>query len=76
MPETPAADMRDLTEDERHAIRSLQRLAAHWPPTLMLFSWSGSLVVVPSDGSFADAADPESLVIDTIAGIPNDGGDP
>lgn len=58
-----------LTVEEQKAIKSLQRLAKKWPKSITLFSWSGSLVVFKEvDGKLG--------VVDTIRGIPNDGGDP
>jgi hypothetical protein len=66
----------DLTSEERNAIAALERLAKRWPPSLKLFSWSGLLCVVPNGVSLSDSDDPDGLVITTIAGIPNDGGDP
>ena len=63
-----------LAADERRAIASLQRLAKRWPQTLMLFSWSGMLCVMPN--GFDREDDPDGAVIATIQGIPNDGGDP
>lgn len=68
--------MRDLTDEEQRAIDSLKRLAKRWPQTLKLYSWSGSLVVVSNDASLLDSYDPNDLILDTIDGIPNDGGDP
>lgn len=62
---------RALTDREAKAIAALQRLAKHWPKTLKLFSWSGTLMVMDADlptGAGAELA--------TIYGIPNDGGDP
>lgn len=64
----------DLTEEERQAIAALERLAKRWPPSLKLFSWSGSLCVIRSDASLLD--NPDAKVITYIEGIPNDGGDP
>lgn len=64
---------RDLTEDERRAIRGLKRLAKTWPKSLKLFSWSGSLVIFCADDDLSDA---NSSMLDHIDGIPNDGGDP
>jgi hypothetical protein len=62
------------------AVRALQRIAKRWPEGIGLFSWSGTLCVVRLDdaedgggwphGHFSDN------VIETITGIPNDGGDP
>jgi hypothetical protein len=65
----------DLTDEERRAIASLERLAKRWPQSLMLFSWSGTLCVMRNESPL-DSADPNDLVITTIEGIPNDGGDP
>jgi len=62
---------RDLTPDEARAIRSLKRLARSWPQSLKLFSWSGTLVVMDNDMPACSDAE-----LDTITGIPNDGGDP
>ncbi len=62
---------RDLTDDEVKAIRSLKRLARTWPKSLKLFSWSGSLVIMDADMPAGNSA-----ILDHIAGIPNDGGDP
>lgn len=56
-----------LSSAEEEAIKTLEKLAKKWPKTLMLFSWSGSLVVVRQRGG---------EVLATIRGIPNDGGDP
>ncbi len=62
---------RELEPQEVAAIRKMKRLAARWPQTLKLFSWSGSLVVM-------DAAMPpgEAAIFTGIPNIPNDGGDP
>ncbi len=64
----------ELTDEERKAIASLERLAKRWPQSLKLFSWSGSLCVMRADVSLLD--NPEAAVITYIEGIPNDGGDP
>lgn len=56
-----------LSDTEEAAIKALEKLAKTWPKTLMLFSWSGSLVVVRSRGG---------EVLASILRIPNDGGDP
>ncbi len=63
---------------EAKAIRALKRLAKTWPQSLLLFSASGTLCVMPNEGAEEGGnelgRDP-SRVIETIAGIPNDGGD-
>jgi len=64
----------DLSPEEQAAIRALERLAKRWPPSLKLFSWSGTLCVIRADASLLD--NPDAQVITTIEGIPNDGGDP
>lgn len=65
------------TPEEEKLIDSLKRLAKKWAKDgkdLILFSWSGNLVVAKisadTTGRFEDA------VIESIFGIPNDGGDP
>jgi hypothetical protein len=65
-----------LTDEERRVIASLERLAKRWPPTLTLFSWSGTLCVVRSEADLLDGGNPGDAVITTIEGIPNGGGDP
>ena len=64
-----------LTDEERRAIASLERLAKRWPQSLMLFSWSGTLCVVRSE-ALLHGDDPNAAVVTTITGIPNGGGDP
>ena len=64
----------DLTKEERNAIAALERLAKRWPPSLMLFSWAGTLCVMPAGR--LPGPDPEGAILATIQGIPNDGGDP
>lgn len=59
-----------ITLEEQKAIASLERLAKKWPKTLQLFSWSGSLTILKKDNNMKWAS------ITTVAGIPNDGGDP
>lgn len=69
---------RDLTDEERKAVKSLERLAKKWPDTLMLFSWSGTLhVMLAEDVERAYMADRgyDDASITTID-IRNDGGDP
>lgn len=76
--QTPDA-VRELTTEERNAIRSLQRLAKRWPPSLWLFSGAGSLCVMLTgeDGkkmmTAGDGIDPDYSV--ATINIPNDGGD-
>ena len=59
-----------ITTREQKAIKSLERVAKNWPKSLQLFSWSGTLVVFKKleNGLWAQ--------VDSIPGIPNDGGDP
>lgn len=60
-----------LTEEERRAIATLKRLAEHWPKTLRLFSWSGTLCVLKGgEGRTYADADVEHIAIS------NGGGDP
>lgn len=66
-----------VTDEERAAIRSLQRLARRWPQSLMIASMGGALVVVPTDDherENGDGVDPDKVLAD-INGIPNTGGD-
>ncbi|MCW2756998.1 MAG: hypothetical protein JWO46_744 [Nocardioidaceae bacterium] len=62
------------TPAEEKAIKALQRLADKWPKTLLLFSASGSLHVMPSADYRDDLFDGDRTV--WIDGISNDGGDP
>lgn len=70
--------MMRLTETEKKAIKDLEALAARWPESLLLFSWSGSLTVIKNRSS--DYQDYKKMMEDqtvaTIYGIPNDGGCP
>lgn len=71
--------MTELAAEERKAIASLERLASRWPPSLMLASMGGRLVVVPTADHMSpqpdsDGMDPDK-VLAWISGIPNDGGD-
>lgn len=71
--------MKPITPQEQRAIVSLKRLAKHWPQSLMLFSWSGTLCVIKLNedgGSPLHGVDPNSAIVETIHGIRNDGGDP
>jgi hypothetical protein len=63
----------ELTAEEERAIRSLERLAKKWPPSLMLFGVSGSLLVrrVPGDGKGGG----KRYTVTEIIGIQCDGGD-
>lgn len=40
----------DLTDEEERALRSLERLAKHWPRTLSLFGASGWLSIRKGGG--------------------------
>jgi hypothetical protein len=63
--------VRELTEDEERAIRSLKRLSRKWPASLKLFAWNGSLCVMEN---YVEPG--HDAVLDYVAGIPCDGGDP
>lgn len=63
---------KSLTKREKAAIKALDRLAKRWPDSLALLSWSGSLVVVPTD----EMDEPREKRCIPISGITNDGGDP
>jgi|GEM_PF-987622 len=71
---------RDLTKEEKSAIRRLNSLAKVWPDSLWLFSANGSLCVMGKDDKNNkvflpnDCAD-EEYIIEIISGIENDGGD-
>lgn len=68
----------NITEEERKAIASLQRLAKRWPRSLRLVSMGGELSVVHSNDErfFSDdTAERQEAVIGDIRGIPNTGGD-
>lgn len=67
---------RDLSKSEQRAIYRLTDLAKEWPQSLAIFSNSGSLEVhvKPELGSGIDPYTDKTLV-ETIAGISNDGGD-
>jgi hypothetical protein len=70
-----------LNAKEKAAIAALRRLESKWPDTLMIYAGTGSISVVKlrEDGSVPMSGDgyldPKS-VVETITGIPNDGGDP
>jgi len=67
-----------LTDEERKAIATLQRLAKRWPRTLMLLSYDSSLSVIHTADldAIADGTDlaRQDLILADIDGIPNDGG--
>lgn len=63
-----------LTDEDRKAIASLQRLAKSWPKGLTLLSDAGSLLVVPTSDRIAGEYVEERSV--SIHGISNDGGAP
>lgn len=58
-----------LTTEEQSVIKSLHKLSRKWPKSLSLFSHSGTLCVCRCEDGI-------QYVVDTIDGIPNDGGDP
>ena len=67
-----------LSDAERKAIMSLHRLAKRWPKTLTLVSMGGTLHVIRTgDSRFGAERNVEraEAVIQTIDGIPSDGGD-
>lgn len=71
-------EQRDLTPEEKRAIRALQRLAKTWPKSLWLFSGSGTLWVMKYDehGSrVLDGTGADSKYIVDKVNIDNDGGD-
>lgn len=73
-----ADEQEPLTEEERKAIESLNRLARRWPRSLTLASMGGSLVVVRSDDrAFSDGEGPgrSEGVLWSSTAIPNTGGD-
>jgi len=68
-----------LSAAEVKAIRLLKRAARAWPPTLWLFSASGSLIVMRTGINGEHVVTPDGTVdhrytVDAI-NIPNDGGD-
>jgi hypothetical protein len=81
---TPVPDAEDenyaaLTDEERRAVASLQRLAKRWPQSLKLISMEGSLGVIrTADPRWVDDTKPsferQAAIIADIDGIPNDGG--
>lgn len=64
-----------LTEEQ--AIEALQNLAAKWPKSLGLFSWSGVLTVIRlKNGQWPQMGQYHDNIVTHIGGIQNDGGDP
>jgi len=72
--------MIEPTKREKECIDALKKLARKWPKTIWLFSGSGTLCVmrtgengeqITTSGGGMD----QDFVLDTIRGIPNDGGD-
>lgn len=69
----------DITNEERAALRKLEKLVKDWPRTLGLFSNSGHLMVLKLDKS-ADFPTPgifeyeRRCVMNIGRKIPNDGG--
>lgn len=67
-----------LTDDERKAIRAMNRLAKTWPKSLWLFSASGTLTIMRKDATGTRAGDgdgvDQAFAVDTVD-IQNDGGD-
>jgi len=73
-----AANGNLITEEELRAIQALHQLAGRWPQTLTLASMGGVLHVIHTDDErFHDPLRHvrAEAVLDTIQGIPNDGGD-
>lgn len=70
--------MPELTDKERQAIASLERLAKDWPQSLMLLSRDSTLDVIRvSDyhGMFDLSREERAgIVLAQVTGIPNDGG--
>lgn len=71
--------MKNLTEEEKKAISSLEKLAKNWPDSLWLYSASGSLCVMKKDSkgnkvmTREGGFDPDYSVSTIL--IENDGGD-
>jgi hypothetical protein len=68
-----------LSDVERKAIASLERLAKRWPRSLKLVSMDGSLAVIRNGDPRFDSeqrvgVERQACVIAHIDGIPNDGG--
>ena len=68
------------TKEESNIISSLRRIAKKWPETTWLFSASGTLCVMRcgekgEQVTTSSGGIDQNYVLDTISGIPNDGGD-
>lgn len=73
-----AANGNAVTEEEVRAIQALHRLAKRWPQSLKLVSMGGGLYVIHANDerfNYEDNTVRVEAVLDSIAGIPNDGGD-
>ena len=67
--------MKELTKDEEKIIRSFKKLAKKWPKRLMIFGWSGTLIIADMNTGqiyptniniVCDGGDPDSIVIDGV----------
>lgn len=71
--------MSELTKEERRAIRRLEALARDWPPSLWLFSASGTLNVMRfkdnGEKAYKGTGIDPNFHVRSINGIHNDGGD-
>ena len=70
----------ELTKRETDVIKDLKKLAKKWPKSLWLFSASGTLCVMKSGENEEQVTKSfggmdQDYIVDTILGIPNDGGD-
>lgn len=66
---------REVTDEERRAVESLEHLAARWPESLTLLAMEGTLVVVLSEDYAAGPVHrPDGAIVRTVRGIPCDGG--
>jgi hypothetical protein len=63
---------RELSEEEVKAIQSLKKLAKKWPQSLFIFCHGGGISIrKPLKGESPGA----QTEVDSVSGIPNDGGD-
>ena len=70
----PTPNSRSLTDAEAAAIRLLRRAERSWPGTLKIQCDGGGLHIVPNGVPMDELT--EDDIIESITGIPNDGGDP